>query len=501
MVHPDEMRIAESNAAELGVTSLELMERAGSAVAEAVARLTGRGRVVVICGPGKNGGDGLVVARSLLERRYPVVVLLSVSPESLSADETKLNWSRYLQLRGSSITTDQEGWLEAARKEMRRSKTVVDALFGTGIRGEISGNAATIIDLMNSSKKPIVSVDTPSGLNPFTGTASSKVVHARVTVTFHAMKKGLTSKHGLAGKVSVADIGIPKSASLFVDQGDVDSALSPRDRFSHKGDYGVVLVIGGSELYSGAPALVALAALRTGAGLSLVASPDSVASSIRSMSPDLIVRGLPGERLGSGHLNSLRAELDRATVVAVGPGMGRADDSLREILEIAKRVLAEGKRLVVDADALGISEQLAPVASPKSVILTPHAGEFKRLTGKEVGPQWLDRVHEVKEFARTHNCTVILKGYHTVISDGFLVRVNKGGNPGMSKGGTGDILTGVTSGLLAQGSSTLQAACAAPRICGMAADMLFTSKGFHYTASDLLTSLPEVLKEYDRYSG
>jgi len=163
MVHPDEMRIAESNAAELGVTSLELMERAGSAVAEAVARLTGRGRVVVICGPGKNGGDGLVVARSLLERRYPVVVLLSVSPESLSADETKLNWSRYLQLRGSSITTDQEGWLEAARKEMRRSKTVVDALFGTGIRGEISGNAATIIDLMNSSKKPIVSVDTPLG--------------------------------------------------------------------------------------------------------------------------------------------------------------------------------------------------------------------------------------------------------------------------------------------------------------------------------------------------
>lgn len=500
MVHPDEMRIAELNAVQLGVSSLALMEKAGSAVADAVARLTRSGRVLVVCGPGKNGGDGLVVARSLLERGYPVVVLLAVPPGSLAADETKLNWNRYSQLEGTHIATDQEGWLERARLEMRRSKTIVDALFGTGIRGEISGDAAAVIDLIGSSRKPIVSVDTPSGLDPFTGTASSKVVHAHATVTFHAMKKGLASRPDLTGKVSVVDIGMPRSASLFVNREDVVSALPARDRFTHKGDYGVVLVVGGSELYSGAPALAALAALRTGAGLSLVASPESVASSIRSMSPDLIVRSLPGERLSSGHLNLLKAELDRATVVAVGPGMGRAEDSLRGILEIVERVLAEGKRLVVDADALGISGQLVATASPKSVILTPHAGEFKKLTGKEVGPQWPERVNEVKEFAKSRNCTVILKGYHTVISDGSVVKVNRGGNPGMSKGGTGDILTGVVSGLLAQGSGALQAACAAPHICGEAADRLFTSKGFHYTASDLLTALPEVLKEYDRYS-
>jgi hydroxyethylthiazole kinase-like uncharacterized protein yjeF len=500
MVHPDEMGIAELNAVQLGVSSLELMEKAGSAVADAVARSTKSGRVLVVCGPGKNGGDGLVAARSLLERGYSVVVLLAVPPESLTADETKLNWNRYSQLEGTYIATDQEGWLERARQGMRKSKTIVDALFGTGIRGEISGDAAAVIDLMNSSRRPIVSVDTPSGLDPFTGTASSKAVHARVTVTFHAMKKGLVSRRDLTGKVSVADIGMPKSASVFVDREDVLSALPARGRFTHKGDYGVVLVVGGGELYSGAPALAALAALRTGAGLSLVASPESVASSVRSMSPDLIVRSLPGERLSPGHLNLLKAELDRATVVAIGPGMGRAEDSLEGILEIAERVLAEGKRLVVDADALGISEQLVSTASPKSVILTPHAGEFKRLTGKEVAPQWPARVNEVKEFARSRNCTVMLKGYHTVISDGFVVKVNEGGNPGMSKGGTGDILTGVASGLLAQGSGALQAACAAPRICGEAADKLFTSKGFHYTASDLLTALPEVLKEYDRYS-
>ncbi|HYA22121.1 MAG TPA: NAD(P)H-hydrate dehydratase [Thermoproteota archaeon] len=501
MVHPDEMRIAESNAAQLGVSSIELMEKAGSAVADAMVRFTKPGRVLVVCGPGKNGGDGLVVARSLLQRGYPAIVLLSVSPSSLVADETKLNWGRYLQLGGIHIATDQERWRDEASGEARRSKMIVDALFGTGIRDEISGNAATIIDLMNSSKKPIVSVDTPSGLDPFTGTACSKVVHARTTVTFQAMKKGLTSRPDLTGKVFVADIGIPRFASLFIDREDVLSALPARDRFAHKGDYGVVLVVGGSELYSGAPALAALAALRTGAGLSMVASPDSVASSIRSMSPDLIVRGLPGGRLGPGHLNSLRAELDRATVVAVGPGIGRAEDSLKAILEIAELALAEGKKLVVDADALDISGKLAATASPKSLVLTPHAGEFKRLTGKDVGPHWPERVHEVQQFAKSGNCTVILKGHHTVISDGFLVKVNRGGNPGMSKGGTGDILTGVVSGLLAQGSSTLQAACAATYICGMAADKLFKSKGFHYTASDLLTALPEVLKDYDRYSG
>jgi len=501
MVHPDEMRLAELNAAQMGVSSLALMEKAGSAVADAAAGSMRPGRVLVVCGPGKNGGDGIVAARSLLERGYLVVALLVVPLESLRTDETKLNWDRYSQLGGTYIATDQEGWLDRARQEMRRSKTIVDAVFGTGIKGEISGDAATVIDLMNSSRKPIVSVDTPSGLDPFTGTVSSKVVRARLTVTFDAMKKGLMSRPDLTGKVSVVDIGIPKSASVFVDREDVLSALPARGLFTHKGDYGVVLVVGGSELYSGAPALAALAALRTGAGLVLVASPESVAPSVRSMSPDLIVRSLPGERLKPGHLDSLRAELDRATVVAIGPGLGRAEDSLEGAFEIAEHTLAGGKRLVIDADALGVSERLAAAASSKSVILTPHAGEFKRLTGTEIGPQWPERVNQVREFARSRNCTVILKGYHTVISDGSIVKVNEGGNPGMSKGGAGDVLTGVASGLLAQGSGALQAACAAAHICGEAADKLFTSKGFHYTASDLLSALPEVLKEYDRYSG
>ena len=501
MTRVEEMRYVESNARSLGVPMAVLMENAGTAVSGVVAHMTSaKGRVLVVCGPGRNGGDGLVAARQLLKRGRSVTVSLVVPPDDLRAAETKSNWEQYLQLNGRHIHAGQEDWVRRTRLEIRACRLIVDAIYGTGIRGEVVGDVAEVIDDMNRSRKPIVSVDTPSGLDPFTGTAATKVVKAKVTVTFHAMKIGLTSRPDLAGDVRVADIGIPESASLFTSSRDVREALPARGKFTHKGDYGTVLVVGGSELYSGAPALAALAALRTGAGLVYIACPEKVVDAIRSMSPDIIARGLPGGMISRGHTEAMRRELDRADVVALGPGLGRTEGTAEGAMEIARQALALGKRLVVDADALPVCESPPDSFSPGSVIATPHAGEFKRMSGVEVGAHWAERAEHVKAFADSHKCTVLLKGYHTVISDGLLVKVNQGGNPGMSKGGMGDVLTGVISGLLAQGSTTMGAACGAARLCCEAADLLLSSKGFHYTASDLVSALPEVMRKYDRFA-
>jgi len=501
MERVEEMKCIESNANSLGVPAAILMENAGTAVSDAVAHLSrGKGKVLVLCGPGRNGGDGLVAARQLLKRGRQVTVSLLVSPGSLKSTEARSNWEQYLQLNGPNVHAGQEDWVKKTKLEIRACKLMVDAIYGTGIRGEIVGDVAEIIDEMNASRKPVIAVDTPSGLEPFSGTVASKTVRATITVTFHALKHGLVLRRDLAGKIQVASIGIPESASLFVASRDVADALPARGRFTHKGDYGTVVVVGGSELYSGAPALAALAALRTGAGLVYVACPDKVAISIRSMSPDLIVRSLPGDRITYGHVDALERELGRASVLALGPGLGTAEDSVGGAREIAQRALAQGKRLVIDADALRICESLSDGSSPRSVVATPHAGEFKKIAGVDVGTHWAERVDPVREFAKSHKCAVLLKGYYTVISDGSSVKVNQGGNPGMSKGGTGDVLTGVLAGLLAQGSAMMAAACGAAHICGEAADLLFTSKGFHYTATDLLLALPEVLREYDRYA-
>lgn len=501
MERADEMRCVESNANSLGVPAATFMENAGVAISDALAHLSrSKGEVLVLCGPGKNGGDGLVAARQLLRHGRQVTVSLLVPPESLKATEARSNWERYLQLNGPHIHAGQGDWVKRTKLEIRACSVMVDAIYGTGIRGEIVGDVAEIIDEMNASRKPVIAVDTPSGLEPFSGVVASKAVRATITVTFHALKRGLILRRDLAGKIRVAGIGIPESASLFVASRDVSDALPARGRFTHKGDYGTVVVVGGSELYSGAPALAALAALRTGAGLVYVACPDKVATSIRSMSPDLIVRGLPGDRITHGHVDALERELDRASVLALGPGLGRAEDSAVGIREIAQRALAQSKMLVIDADALCMCESLPDGSSPRSVVATPHAGEFKKMAGVEVGTHWAERVDPVREFASSHRCAVMLKGHDTVISDGSLVKVNRGGNPGMSKGGMGDVLTGVLAGLLAQGSAVMAASCGAAYLCDEAADLLFASKGFHYTATDLILALPEVLRRYDRYA-
>ncbi len=272
--------------------------------------------------------------------------------------------------------------------------------------------------------------------------------------------------------------------------------MKPRDPHSHKGDYGRLLIVGGSDVYSGAPALAGMASLRTGVGLVFIAAPRRISSVIRSYSPDLIVHELCDDVVTSRDLSAISELLTQSDALVLGPGIGRSSGTNVVIPRIIQKAHAMKKSILVDADAI------RAVAGMRydgiNMILTPHAGEFKALSGVEVPLEWRKRVPICVDFAKRKRCVLLLKGHETVVTDGFRVKVNRTGNPGMAKGGMGDVLSGIIGAFLAQHVEPFDAAVAGAFLHGRAGDLLLKEKGFHMISSDLVEILPAVLKQYDR---
>jgi len=272
--------------------------------------------------------------------------------------------------------------------------------------------------------------------------------------------------------------------------------MKPRDPHSHKGDYGRLLIVGGSDVYSGAPALAGMASLRTGVGLVFIAAPRRISSVIRSYSPDLIVHELCDDVVTSKDLSAIGKLLTQSDALVLGPGIGRSSGTNAVIPQIIQKAHAMKKSILVDADAI------RAVAGMRydgiNMILTPHAGEFKALSGVEVPLEWRKRVPICVDFAKRKRCVLLLKGHETVVTDGFRVKVNRTGNPGMAKGGMGDVLSGIIGAFLAQHVEPFHAAVAGAFLHGRAGDLLLKEKGFHMISSDLVEILPAVLKQYDR---
>jgi ADP-dependent NAD(P)H-hydrate dehydratase / NAD(P)H-hydrate epimerase len=311
-------------------------------------------------------------------------------------------------------------------------------------------------------------------------------------------RKGSASHSVPGGEFSVDHGESPSEDELFSGPADVKRVTGPRKAFSSKRDHGYVLVIGGSDVYSGAPGLAALAALRTGAGLAIVAAPESVANVIRSYSPDLIVYSMRGRSISPSHLNSIGKILERVNSVVIGPGIGnhpRTSAAVRSIIGLVKRSKLS---MVVDADAIrSLSGHLDIIADAKAV-LTPNSGEFKAVGGsEEVGEKWQEKVKPAMSFARKARCTVLLKGHETVITDGTAFRVNRTGNPSMATAGVGDVLSGIVAAYLAQGQRPFEAAVAGAYVHGCVGDLVLQDRGFHATASDLIEKIPEVLRPFD----
>lgn len=455
-----------------------LMERAGRAAAQLIlTRYPLAQKVVVVCGPGNNGGDGYVVARLLQEARREVLVYAAgdALPERAEAAVAAAAWS---SAGGKLIPFDGA---------LPESDLVVDALFGIGLGRAPEGAFAELIEAMNAQTAPILALDVPSGVDADTGATPGVAVAAHTTLSFIVLKQGLLTARAIAqvGDLLVDDLDLPKvlfacvPAAIDLLRADQLKAWLPRRaRDAHKGNFGHVLVVGGEEGYGGAVRLAAEAAARVGAGLVSVATRPINVAPILAARPELMVRGV----MGPGDLEEL---LDKASVVVIGPGLGRTTWS--EILLAA--VTERGLPTVMDADALNLLAQAACVL-PEEVVITPHPAEAGRLLDLGTAEVQANRFDAARRLAEYFQATVVLKGAGTLVCDGPQgLSLCPGGNPGLATGGTGDVLAGCIGGLLAQGLPPASAARAAVLIHAMAGAAAALDGERGMLAADLLPHL------------
>jgi hydroxyethylthiazole kinase-like uncharacterized protein yjeF len=488
-----EMRALETNAEYFGISLLQLMENAGRNVAEEIgSRFNRDRRILILCGLGGNGGDGFVTARHLLSLGFSKVAVVLVGKSEKIAHESALaNW-KALQNFSSNIPI----WELTDVAEMPKVEVdiVVDALLGTGTRGKLKPPILQFVDLINSLGATKIAVDVPTGLDSDTGEVLGTVVKADITVTFYKAKLGLEKAKNYVGELIVREIGLPCELESFAGPGDVLIATKKRTLTAHKGDFGRALFIGGSEVFSGAPALMSMAALRTGVDIAYTASPEETAHDIASMSPNLIAIKLDGGHLNQKNLNPLKDYLGLVDSVVMGPGVGLHSETKSFVKAFVKAVEEAGKPLLLDADGLkAFSEFKRSLKVP--LVLTPHAGEFSILTGKTLPEDLESRIQMVKEAAAELGAIILLKGRVDIISDGEKVKLNFTGNPGMTVGGTGDVLSGIVGALLAQKVDPFEAAVAGAFVNGAAGDLAASELGFHLVATDLLNFIPQVLND------
>jgi hydroxyethylthiazole kinase-like uncharacterized protein yjeF len=487
-----EMRAVEMNAEYLGVSRLQLMENAGRAVADMVVNRFGvKTKVAIVCGPGGNGGDGFVTARHLAGAGYSVDVLLLGRPENISSDEALVNW-KALENMGSSVHIREIH--DSAEIQPFEAGVIVDALIGTGVRGALSSPFKEMVQAINKSEGFKIAVDVPTGIESDTGNIHGEAVNADLTLTFHKTKTGLKRAGKALGQLSVCPIGIPPEAEKYAGPGDVYLASKRRLPEAHKGDFGRLLVIGGSETYSGAPALTAMGAYATGVDIVYVAAPETAASIIAGFSPSLITVKLKGARLTPRNLERLSPFLDAVDAVAIGPGLGLHEETIEAVNTILNQIEERTLPVLLDADGLkGFAQKKRRIET--KVVFTPHHGEFKILTGEEAEGGFMKQGETVRREASRLGATILLKGHVDVVSDGVHTRYNWTGNPGMTVGGTGDVLSGVVAGFMAMGTNPLEAAVAGAFINGAAGDIVFKEKGYHLEPYDLIKKIPGAIED------
>ncbi len=456
---------------EQGVPGVELMERAGAAVARAVERIAPDGPVAIVCGKGNNGGDGLVVARLLREAAREVRVICTSSPEEFRGDAL----ANLRRLPGPGpLQLDGEPWAggdpaRAGTPPLEGCAAIVDALLGTGFEGEPRGAIAAAIEELSSAGAPVVSVDVPSGVDASSGVVAGGAVHAAATITFHAAKPGLWIRPGkaYAGEVEVAGIGIPRGAPSDAEVGLIDDAvlelLPRRGPDSTKFRSGHVLVAGGSRGLSGAPAMAARAAMRAGAGYVTALVPESLQPVLAgSGTPELMTRGLSEADGGLAEpaAGDVLAAAERGGALALGPGLGRLEGAAA----FARRLAREASLpMVLDADGLNAhAGRLGELAGRAAgTVLTPHAGELGRLLGVDSEAVERERLAHAREAAAQARAVLVLKGDDTIVAaPGGRAAVSRGASPALATAGTGDVLTGVIAALLAQGLEPFAAAAA-----------------------------------------
>ncbi len=494
-----EMRVIELNAQWLGIELGMLMQQAGREVARVIEMNTDLDKkdVTILCGGGGNGGDGMVAARYLHEAGARVEVFLVGSIENISSPDTSFNWAILENLYGIQIAELETEKAVKSCKAILDADIVIDAILGFGLKSKLREPILTAVKMFNKSEATKYSVDVPTGIDSDTGVVHGAAVQADATITLHAPKPGLLKAKECVGDLFVVAIGIPPEAEHICGPGDLYLFNRPRRPDSHKGDSGHVLVLGGSDLYSGAPALTGMAALRTGADLVSIIAPDPVVSAIRSYSPNLMVRSLGTQILLPECVNHVLDVVKGIDVVALGPGLGLDPLTSSAAITIAQDVVELGKRLVIDADGLKSITGSGLTLDPEKCVLTPHLGELSILMDQASGTTLAldERVELSMKAATTYNSVILLKGGVDVVThpDGRY-KLNHTGVPAMTVGGTGDVLTGIVAALLARGEDAFHAAAAAAFVSGLAGEFAHDELGDHILATDCIDMIPEAME-------
>jgi len=487
-----EMHALELNAEYFGVSRLQLMENAGHNVAiEVASRFKPEKSVAIFCGLGGNGGDGFVAARHLSWMGFKVTVILAGEAKQVTDKATLENW-KALKFLKQTIPIHEV--YDSTLIPETTAEIVIDALLGTGTKGILRPPILQLVQKINTINAFRVAIDIPTGIDADTGEVLGEAVKADLTITFHRTKKGLENAKEYVGELVVKEIGLPEELEKFAGPGDVLLLTKPRPSESHKGDFGRLLVIGGSETFSGAPTFVALAALRTGVDLAYVAAPEKTAYAISSISADLITIKLEGRHLNLANIPALKTYIETANAVVLGPGLGLHIETREAVKAVIEAVESAGKPLLLDADGL---KAFAWVKRKLAVptVLTPHAGEYAILTGKKLSEDMKERVSEVQKTAAELGAVILLKGPIDIISGEKRFKLNFTGNPGMTVGGTGDVLSGIIGAFLAQQADPFEAAVAGAFVNGAAGDFVFEEKGYHMVSSDLIQWIPQVLND------
>lgn len=471
-----EARRLDLNAEELGVPVGRLMGNAGKALAKVVRRRLASGATALfLCGKGNNGGDGFAAAVELQALGLDARVVLAEPPVRISTPAARAHFQR---LAKGSV----ERWTGRPPAAWGRARVIVDCLLGSGATGAPRPPYAALVRWANAQRRRarLIACDVPTGLG------APLALRPHETVTFHARKAGMTPAN--SGRVQVAAIGIPRAAERGIGIGDLDQGYRRAAWDSHKGDNGIILVVGGSLPLAGAPFYCAIGALRTGADLVHIATPEAAADPMRSWSPSPIVHATErGDHLTPASAKSVAGLMDRCGAVLVGPGLGTHGSTRKLAREVLEAAAKRDLPVVVDADALDALDDDLLARHGRRMVLTPHAREFLDLSGKQATRS------NVQAYARKHGVTVLRKSSVDVVSDGSRTRECSRGHPTLTVGGTGDVLAGITAALLAKGTAPFEAACAASYLLKSAGEVAASMRSYGASALDVAEAIPSIL--------
>ncbi len=492
----------------LGIPGIVLMENASRGVAEVVYRYTEGSSVLIVCGKGNNGGDGLAVARHLYNLGYDVEVVLTSSPENLKGD-AKLNYDVVSKLPIPVHVIDSDEKLVEFYSLVKESSLIVDALFGTGLSKPLTGFYKDVVDVINNSNRTVVSVDIPSGLSGGTGEVIGPHIKADITVTFafpkivHVMPPACYS----VGELFVVDISIPEDVPFLMGLNrflltadEVFFTFPEREIMSHKYTYGHVAVIGGSVGKTGAPSMAAEAVLRTGGGLSTVVVPKSLNQIFETKLTEVMSIPVNDDNKGYFGIENLDSVLEilengKFSAVVLGPGLGNNPETYEFVRELVKECKLP---MVIDADGISALSESPEVLKLKEqpIILTPHIGEFSRISKLTKDEILKEPFRSSLDFSEKFNVTVVLKSGRTVVSTpSGKTFVNVIGNPGMATAGTGDVLSGVVGALLGMGIDEEDSAKFGVFLHSLAGDLAAGELSQEsLKAWDLIDFLPKAIK-------